>query len=135
MTNQTQADTPEGTCPAEPVSVQSYDKSSCQGIKQQLGFSTRMTATQELPLDLSTQYALATTTAAVSPSSQQDNRPQQRKEIKVQRSRKAFSSLQLDELKRWIQQNQYPSRKETTELASSLELTAFQVGYVSTFIF
>jgi len=90
-----------------------------------------MSATQELPLDLSTQFALATTTAAVSTSSQLDNRPQQRKEKKVQRPRKAFSSPQLEELKRRFQQNPYPSRKEVAELASSLELTAFQVCFYS----
>ena len=88
-----------------------------------------MSAVQELPLDLSGQSAVAMA-AAASSSPQNDGEvggPLQRKGKKIRRSRKAFSSLQLDQLKRLFQQNPYPSRKEAAELASSLELTVFQV--------
>ena len=88
-----------------------------------------MSAAQELPLDLSARHAVAMA-AAASASPQNDGEssgPRHRKEKKMRRSRKAFSSLQLDQLKRLFQQNPYPSRKEAAELASSLELTVFQV--------
>jgi len=90
-----------------------------------------MSAAQELPLDLSAQYAAAMA-ASASASSQNDGEssgPRHRKEKKMRRSRKAFSSLQVEELKRQFQRNQYPNQKEATDLASSLGLTVFQVYF------
>ena len=88
-----------------------------------------MSAAQELPLDLSAQYAAAMA-ASASASPQNDSEssgPRHRKENKMRRSRKAFSSLQLDQLKRLFQQNQYPDHIELAKLAASLGLSEIEV--------
>lgn len=49
------------------------------------------------------------------------------KEKKIRGPRKAFFSLQVEQLKRRFRRNQYPNRTEHAELAASLGLTIHQV--------
>ena len=49
------------------------------------------------------------------------------KDKKMQRTKKNFSSLQVEQLMRRFQRNQYLQRTEPAQLAATLGLTAYQV--------
>jgi len=77
-------------------------------------------------LSLSAQFATAVAAlASASPQSDgEDGGFQQRYEKKMRRHRKAFASLQLEQLKRRLKWNQYPVKKQPR---SGFLLNVFQV--------